>query len=376
MTAATALTASDLLLQGRTALARNALAEAVPLLARAASDDAAGTVFGAANHYLGKALRRMDQPAAALRALQQAVKAGNGTADTFNEMALALDQLGAGKAAVDAWRVAIRLNPHTAGLYLNLGNAQLAQGDRAGAATTFAEGQQACPGDPVIAHMHVASAGGPAPARADDAYVAATFDDFAATFDARLAQLDYRAPALCQAALRAAGLEANARLDVLDAGCGTGLCAPLLKPYAARLDGVDLSAAMLARAAFRGYDTLHRGEIGAYLKEHPQSWDVIVAADVFSYFGALDEVLADAAHGLRHGGVLVATVERGTDGDSVRLGADGRYSHDEAHVRAAATRAGFVLRDMTTATLRRQHGQPVAGLVFTLSKYLAEGATA
>ena len=374
MTAA-AHAASELLLQGRTALARNAFAEAGPRLARAASDAAAGTVFGTANHYLGKALRRLDQPAAALRALQQAAKAGNGTADTFNEMALALDQLGAGKAATDAWRLAIQLSPHTAGLYLNLGNAQLAQGDRAGAATTFATAQSACPGDPVIAHMHIATVGGPAPARADDAYVAATFDDFAATFDARLAQLDYRAPALCQAALRAAGLEPNARLDVLDAGCGTGLCAPLLKPYAARLEGVDLSAAMLARARARGYDALHQGEIGAFLRDRPRAWDVIVAADVFSYFGALDDVLADAARALRHRGVLVATVERGADGAGIHLGPEGRYSHDEAHVRAAAAQAGLALRDLTTATLRRQHGQAVAGLVFTLSKDLAEGAT-
>ena len=36
---------------------------------------------------------------------------------------------------------------------------------------------------------------------------------------------------------------------MLDAGCGTGLCGPLLKPFAGRLDGVDLSPRMLAKAA-------------------------------------------------------------------------------------------------------------------------------
>jgi len=36
---------------------------------------------------------------------------------------------------------------------------------------------------------------------------------------------------------------------VLDAGCGTGLCGPILRPYAAGLVGVDLSEGMLKVAA-------------------------------------------------------------------------------------------------------------------------------
>ena len=46
-------------------------------------------------------------------------------------------------------------------------------------------------------------------------------------------------------------------LEVLDAGCGTGLAAPLLGPYARRLVGVDLSGAMLEQArALPQYDEL------------------------------------------------------------------------------------------------------------------------
>ena len=49
-----------------------------------------------------------------------------------------------------------------------------------------------------------------------------------------------------------AGRAAGKALDVLDAGCGTGLCGPLLAPYARRLAGVDLSGGMLAQAAREG----------------------------------------------------------------------------------------------------------------------------
>jgi predicted TPR repeat methyltransferase len=51
----------------------------------------------------------------------------------------------------------------------------------------------------------------------------------------------------------------------------------LLKPFAARLVGVDLSAGMLAEAAKRElYDELVEAELGAYLTAHPSSFNIIV----------------------------------------------------------------------------------------------------
>ena len=58
----------------------------------------------------------------------------------------------------------------------------------------------------------------------------ATFDDFAATFEAKLARLHYRAPELVATALAGPGVPPEKTLDVLDAGCGTGWCGPLLAP--------------------------------------------------------------------------------------------------------------------------------------------------
>ena len=109
------------------------------------------------------------------------------------------------------------------------------------------------------------------PARASDAYIEKTFDSFAASFDAKLAKLlDYRAPALVAEMLAHAGVDAARSLDVLDAGCGTGLCGPLVAPYARRLVGVDLSEAMLDRARARNvYDELVTGELTAYLRDSP-----------------------------------------------------------------------------------------------------------
>ena len=91
-----------------------------------------------------------------------------------------------------------------------------------------------------------------------------------ASFDSKLAKLSYRAPALVAAMLEDSGVEASKSLDVLDAGCGTGLCGPLMAPYARRLVGVDLSAGMLAQAKEKNvYDELFKVELTAYLRDSP-----------------------------------------------------------------------------------------------------------
>ena len=61
------------------------------------------------------------------------------------------------------------------------------------------------------------------------------FDGFAASFESKLQKLSYRAPALVAAALERSGLVVSKRLDMLDGGCGTGRCRPLVAPYARRL---------------------------------------------------------------------------------------------------------------------------------------------
>ncbi len=96
--------------------------------------------------------------------------------------------------------------------------------------------------------------------------VEAVFDGFAASFDAKLAQLMYRAPELVAAMLAESGIEAAKTFDVLDAGCGTGLCGPLLTPYARGWSAWICRARMLDQARERHvYDELVKGELTAYL---------------------------------------------------------------------------------------------------------------
>ena len=125
---------------------------------------------------------------------------------------------------------------------------------------------------------------------------ARAFDRFAQSFDAKLRQLDYRGPELAAAAVARRLGDARGNLDVLDAGCGTGLCGPLLRPYARQLSGVDLSSGMLHKARARQvYDHLILGELTACLEGLAACYDLIVLVDTLIYFGELPPVFAAAA---------------------------------------------------------------------------------
>jgi predicted TPR repeat methyltransferase len=173
------------------------------------------------------------------------------------------------------------------------------------------------------------------------------------------------------AALAAAGLSAVKALEVLDAGCGTGLCGPLVLPYARRLVGVDLSEGMLAHAREKNvYDQLVQGELTAYLRDHQDTFDLIVTADTLVYFGELEDVAVAAAFALRSGGRLIFTVEEAAGDDAPStycIRPHGRYNHRAEYVERVLVEAGLKT-DITRAELRVESGLPVAGLVVTATK--------
>jgi predicted TPR repeat methyltransferase len=267
--------------------------------------------------------------------------------------------------ALNAHLEALRLAPDTPDSYKRVGEALYAVGRIAEAAEVYRRWLGLYPDDARARHYLASCSGQDAPARASDDFVREEFESFANHFDANLASLDYRAPSLVHEEVARLCGTPEGRLAVLDAGCGTGLCGPLLRPFARLLAGVDLSPAMVEKARQRGgYDALVVEELTAYLGRHEQTNDLIVSADTLVYFGDLTDVTVAAAGALRPDGRLVFTVES-TDPTQApggySLNPHGRYSHTADYLRRVLADAGFADGVLREVVLRKEVGKWVSG---------------
>jgi len=186
-------------------------------------------------------------------------------------------------------------------------------------------------------------------------HVQGLFDDYAGQFDAHLLQvLRYRGHEVLVDELRqVAGGRRFAR--ALDLGCGTGLCGLQLKTLAEHIDGVDLAANMLAQARSRNlYEQLTQADVAAHLAATEQRYDLIAAADVFTYVGDLDAVFAGVVRVLDAGGLFCFSVEAAEDDGDAGFVLRGslRYAHTRRYVESLALRHGFSVQRLARKPFR------------------------
>jgi predicted TPR repeat methyltransferase len=264
--------------------------------------------------------------------------------------------------------------PQFVAAWFLLGETLEAAGDLEGAAGAFREARERAPDDMMGAGLRLARLGAvPATGAMSPAYVRTLFDQYAGRFDAALrTRLAYRGPEVLAGALEAACAALGRPLAfarALDLGCGTGLAAPLIAPWVARLEGVDLSPAMLAQAERLGlYGGLRAAEMGADLEAaEPGVYDLILAADALCYVAELGPLLGAARRALAPGGLVAATLET-HEGAGVILRDTLRYAHGRAHLVAAAEAAGLAIISLDTVSTRTEKGIPVPGLVAVLGR--------
>jgi predicted TPR repeat methyltransferase len=329
--------------------------------------DLDGAHIGAWNN-LATVLRERGAVTEALDAHRRVIELAPDLPDVYYNYANTLRACGNLEVAIAAYRRTIELNPAHSQANNRIGYLLHRVGRTAEAEAVYRDWSTVDPTNPIARHMLAACTGVGVPERASDDYLRRTFDDFADSFDLRLLEhLHYRAPQIVADAI-AKVVAPQADLDVLDAGCGTGLCAAHLRPFARRLVGVDLSEGMLQKAVARGgYDRLEAGEITRFLSEKPAAFDLIASADTLVYFGALEQVVAAARLALRPGGWLAFTVERQEEnaGIGYRMAPHGRYVHSESYLRSVLTRSGFADLAIQRVVPRTEGGADVDGLVVT-----------
>jgi predicted TPR repeat methyltransferase len=113
---------------------------------------------------------------------------------------------------------------------------------------------------------------------------------------------------------------------------------------------------MLERARqCRIYDCLVCCELTEFLQTRTETFDLVVATDVFIYVGGLAPVFQGVRRALGDRGIFGFTVEISEEQDFT-LQPSRRYAHSAAYLRKLAEEHGFVLETMEPHTLR-EHGE-------------------
>jgi predicted TPR repeat methyltransferase len=103
-------------------------------------------------------------------------------------------------------------------------------------------------------------------------------------------------------------------------------------------------------------------DVAQYLSETQQSYDLVLAADVFIYVGALDRVFAGVARVMPPGGVFCFSVEACEEGPDLALRPSLRYAHSPGYIRKLAGQYGFEVQATAGHSIREDQGIPIPGI--------------
>lgn len=207
-------------------------------------------------------------------------------------------------------------------------------------------------------------------ATAPASYISDLFDQYAGYYNKHVTDtLHYKVPAMLRQAISKHVTTATKQQNVLDLGCGTGLCGIYFSDLAGFLVGVDLSAEMLAQAkALDAYDGLCRANIVETIPGYGRAvFDIVLAADVLVYIGDLSLVFAAVKSCLRTTGMFAFTVEALFTENDFELQSSGRFAHSEKYILQLAEEYNFIVKTFDNVVLREQEGSPIDGFLFVLS---------
>jgi predicted TPR repeat methyltransferase len=148
-----------------------------------------------------------------------------------------------------------------------------------------------------------------------------------------------------------------------------------LRPHCAQLEGIDLSRRMLAESRDKGiYDRLERAELAGFLATQA-GIDVLAAADVLIYCGALPPILSAGFAALVPGGLFGFSLELHEGTGTLLQRRQLRYAHNADETLDACRLAGFEIASVERMAIRRERDLPVDGLVLLLRKPQASAAS-
>jgi len=351
--------------------------------------------------FLGMVYGQLDNYEQSASSLQQAISLNPRYDQAHHYLGTAFLHKGELEKAVSSYKTAIRLNSRNIQSYSCLCNILTATKQFEDALLISESGVSMCPSsaqlhcelakvliefgrtDEANNHLHTASSLDPeflearyflaalsgehSTAKDNLTHVTEMFDKDAEEFDQHLREgLKYHTPESLYECVCCHTGSLPSKLDILDLGCGTGLAGEVFKPVTRKLTGVDLSPKMIEKARERAvYDSLSVAELNDFLEQSRNSFDLILATDVFVYVGDLDSIFRHASKILGTGCLFAFSVET-MPGTAFKMQTSGRYAHSSKYINELAVRHGFSLLENKEVTLRQECYQPIIGHIFVL----------
>lgn len=353
-------------------------------------------------HTLGTALFQQDQFSDAADAFSYSIKLGTRASDAHYNLASAYIEMGDFKSALkhyhqqleveamsDAYynigvilmaqdhhndalsyfQSAAETDPDNTETLLNMGAINLKKGNREEAIKIYQQVLSLEPDNAEITHVLEALIGKNTPEQSPPDYVKNLFNHYANYYDKHLeAHLHYDVPQqLAKAIEEESQCGDTEQWRILDLGCGTGLVGEQLKHLAKQLIGIDISEKMIAHAEKKQiYHDLSIGDITLAFKTH-RDIDLVVAGDVFTYIGNLNNIFLGVKVVLKSGALFAFTVEK-TNEENYILQKTIRYAHNKHYIETLIEKNDFITERFANITLRRQHGHPIEGYLVILRK--------
>jgi predicted TPR repeat methyltransferase len=196
----------------------------------------------------------------------------------------------------------------------------------------------------------------------------------AETWASSMARMDFQEPNLVATLLQWAVKNTFIEEPVLDAGCGSGLLAPLIKKSCRRIDGVDFSPSMIEAARKSGcYDNLDCAEAVSFMQSR-EGYSAVVASSLCLFLSDLRPLFVAAHHTLLDGGVFVFTADL-HNGEQEVIVSPRHHAmtlHSPKHIIMGGWEAGLELLAYQQCRMRNDYFQlqPIEGVVVVFRRPL------
>ena len=229
------------------------------------------------------------------------------------------------------------------------------------------------PDNPIVNHISSALSGTQDLSSTDLSYVKNMFDNFAPSFDEILTALEYSVPATIGEILKDhLKPKLFKKHQILDLGCGTGLCAEALKPSLPNDEfyGIDISENMLKEAGSKNlYKELYQDDIINFLTHNTQTFNAVIAGDVLTYFGDLKLLIRLLTKTVKPNGYLCFSISKNKDNkQEYFLTPSGRFTHSLSYIMRQLKYCGFSVINSKEQILRKEGIHDVEGYVILAKK--------